>query len=65
MMHTYLPGSSQVFECLLRDMAAKGLVAAVRFARLASSPAKIAVLVPQLEGLDEDGAQAVPPGAQP
>ena len=57
-------GSSPVFECLLRAMVSKGLLAAVRFSRLAASPAKIAVLVPQEEMLDEDGAQAVPPGAK-
>lgn len=47
---------------MLRDMSAKGLMAAVRFSRLASSPAKIAVLLPQMEIVDEDGAQVMPAG---
>jgi len=57
-----IAGSSQLVECLLRDMSSKKLLAVVRFSRLASSPAKLAVLLPQLEQLDEDGAQLAPAG---
>lgn len=55
-------GSSIIFEALLRDLASRDLCAVVRFNRTKSSQPRNAVLLPQLEEIDEDGVQVMPPG---
>ncbi len=57
-------GSSDIFESLLRSMASRKVVAVVRFNRISSAAPRIAVLLPQLEVVDEDGCQVSPIGFQ-
>jgi ATP-dependent DNA helicase 2 subunit 1 len=57
-------GSSLIFESLLRNMAEKDVLAVVRFNRVASAMPRLAVLLPQLEQVDEDGCQTAPIGFQ-
>jgi ATP-dependent DNA helicase 2 subunit 1 len=56
-------GSSSLFESLLRECDRKKVLPVIRFNLTASSLGRIAVLLPQLEVIDEnDGCQVVPPG---
>jgi ATP-dependent DNA helicase 2 subunit 1 len=56
-------GSCSLFESLLRECSRKKVLPVVRFNLTASSLGRIAVLLPQLEVIDEsDGCQVVPPG---
>lgn len=54
-------GSALMFEALLRNCAKKKVLPVVRFNRTDRTSPRLAVLWPQLEEVDEDGCQVVPP----
>ena len=55
-------GSSRLFNALLQDLASKGLMAVTKFAKNERTSPRLAVMLPQMEELDEAGAQTRPPG---
>lgn len=55
-------GSNALFTSLLTTLSEKKLVGVVKFVRNSASMQRMALLIPQLEQLDEDDAQDKPPG---
>jgi hypothetical protein len=57
-----LKGSANLSIALVGEMAAKGVVAVVRFARTESAHPRLAAMYPQKEVMDGDGNQVLPCG---
>ncbi len=55
-------GSSTVFSALLCELYQKNLVAVVKFVKNTNSIAKLGIIVPQMEEIDGNELQLMPPG---
>lgn len=55
-------GSSVIFSALLHELFDKNLVAVVKFVKNTNSVAKLGIIIPQMEEIDENGLQIIPPG---
>lgn len=55
-------GSNALFESLLRQCFKKKVLPIVRFNLTISSAGRLAAMIPQMEEIDEDGCQILPPG---